>query len=168
MLHRPFRRVGERVEVSLRAEEADALAGLPSELRAMLGDATSAPGVHDRLFPRAYVDPTEEEAEREWQRLMHDDLLASKLAALEVLEASLARATPRRRGVRIELDAEQAAAWLGALNDLRLALGVVLGVTEDLDLSSLDPRDPARAPHHLYGWLTWLQAELVEALGEPV
>ena len=62
------------------------------------------------------------------------------------------------------LDEEQLAAWCGALNDLRLVLGEQLGVTEDMydrPVPADDPRAPALA---LYGWLTWLQGHVVEAL----
>ncbi|MBV8949992.1 MAG: DUF2017 family protein, partial [Actinobacteria bacterium] len=54
-------------------------------------------------------------------------------------------------------------AWLGALNDARLALGVALGVTEDLDFEAL-ANDPAAAGYAMYGWLTSLQGALVDAL----
>ena len=36
-------------------------------------------------------------------------------------------------GGRIQLTGDQALAWLKALNDVRLALGVRLGVTEDFE-----------------------------------
>ena len=42
------------------------------------------------------------------------------------------------------LDAEQAQAWLGALNDTRLVLGERLGVVEDFEdlIASLEEDDP--------------------------
>jgi hypothetical protein len=63
-------------------------------------------------------------------------------------------------------DREQADAWLGCLNDLRLVLGTRLDVTEDTDL---DPAadDPARQALHVYGWLGWLQESLLGCL-DPV
>ena len=77
----------------------------------------------DRLFPRAYLDPTEEDAEAEWQSLVHDDLVRAKLAALRRRRATLARRRPpgrRRHDRAIVLDAEQEEQLLGALNDARL------------------------------------------------
>ena len=55
--------------------------------------------------------------------------------------------------------------WVGALNDVRLALGVVLEVTED---EIRAPTATTRGPPglELYGWLTWLQGSLVEELLE--
>jgi len=49
---------------------------------------------------------------------------------------------------------------------VRLALGVVLGITEDYEreLSELDTEDPREAYLHIYDWLTFLQETLVRAL----
>ena len=69
-------------------------------------------------------------------------------------------------GGRVELSAEQAQAWLRSLNDVRLALGVVLGITEDYEreFRDLDPGDPRVAYLHVYDFLTFLQETLVRAL----
>lgn len=143
--------------------EAALLSGLPDQIRGLL--ETGEGQVHDRLFPPAYLDPTEEEAEREWQRLMHDDLLRGKLAAVEAFSATFASGREGRAGrVVLHLEPDDTAAWLGTLNDLRLALGVMLEVTEDLDLAAVDPADPRAPGLHLYGFLTWVQGDLVEAL----
>ncbi|MGH3919863.1 MAG: DUF2017 family protein, partial [Pseudonocardiaceae bacterium] len=67
------------------------------------------------------------------------------------------------RGGRVRLSDEQAQAWLAALNDVRLALGTVLDVTEDMP-DELAPDDP-RAPHlGVYHWLTWVQESLIQAV----
>lgn len=143
--------------------EAALLTGLPAQIRELIEGGEGQ--VHDRLFPPAYLDPTEEEAEQEWQRLSHEELVRGKLEALDALVSTLARAVEGRRGkVRMELDADETIAWLGALNDLRLALGVMLEVTEDLDIAALDPADPRAPGLHLYGFLTWVQGELIDAL----
>jgi Domain of unknown function (DUF2017) len=66
-------------------------------------------------------------------------------------------------GGSIRLTAEQADAWVSALNDVRLALGTALDVTEDMP-EDLPPDDP-RGPHlGVYQWLTWVQESLVLAL----
>jgi len=60
---------------------------------------------------------------------------------------------------------EQADAWLAALNDVRLALGTALDVTDDMPDEL--PEDDPRAPHlGVYHWLTWVQESLVQALTE--
>lgn len=63
----------------------------------------------------------------------------------------------------VRLTEEQAGAWLSALNDVRLALGTALDVTEDMP-DEPHPDDP-RAPHlGVYHWLTWVQESLVRTL----
>ena len=48
-------------------------------------------------------------------------------------------------------------------SSLRLALGTQLDVTEDT-YSRFDPEDPHAAELAVYGWLSWLQEEVVHAL----
>ncbi|MBI2168109.1 MAG: DUF2017 family protein [Actinobacteria bacterium] len=154
---------GGKVSVTLDPGEAAVLAGLPDQVRELIEMGEGQ--VHDRLFPRAYLDPTEDEAEREWQALSHADLLEGRLEALEVFRRTLAGAGGDPRDpARMTLGEDEAAAWLGALNDLRLALGVLLEVTEDLDIAKVRPDDPRAPGLHLYGFLTWIQGELIDAL----
>ena len=159
------------LDVVLEAGEAAVVTRLCDELTALLGgvgddaepDGTSDP-VLERLFPRAYLDPTEEEAEADWQRLVHDDLVSGRRKALASVEGTLAGATVRRGRFELTLSDEQAQDWLAVLNDARLALGTRLEVTEDLDLSGLDPDDPDTAPYAVYWWLGMLEERLIEAL----
>ncbi len=72
-----------------------------------------------RLFPPAYIDDPEGEAE--YRRLMGDDLLQGRQAALDTMAATV-DAT--------ELDEGQITV-LSCLNDLRLVLGTQLDVSED-------------------------------------
>jgi hypothetical protein len=66
-------------------------------------------------------------------------------------------------GGRAELTTEQADAWLAALNDVRLALGTTLGVTEDMP--DEPPADETLAAHlSVYHWLTFVQDALVQTL----
>lgn len=169
MMRRHFRRRrGGGVDVTLEAAEAEMLARLSDELSGLLTtEATGDPAgdaVLRRLFPRAYLDPTEEESEEEWQRLAHSDLVDARREALDVLERSIAQGRSHRRRVEISLSEEEAEAWLSVLNDARLALGTRLDVTEDLDPSSFDHDDPAAAPLALYWWLGYLEESLVETL----
>ena len=70
------------------------------------------------------------------------------------------------RSARTRSTADEADAWLRALNDLRLVLGTRLDVTEDLDYENLDLNEPRGRDLAVYGYLSWLQEQLVEAL-EP-
>src|SRR5262249_4879803 len=107
---------------------------------------------------------TEEEAEHDWEEHVHDELVESRSAALQTLLADLDRAEPNKAGrMQIVLDEDGEARWLTALNDARLALGTLLGVSEDEPMAYPDD-DPRTAGANLYAFLTALQGELVEVL----
>jgi hypothetical protein len=133
----------------LPEEEREVLRDLPAQLRALLesGDESL-----ERLFPPAYDD---EDANAEYGSLVHDSLLAQKLAALEIVERTIDTE---------HLDEAQLTAWLGALESLRLVLGTQLDVSEATYAKELDPRDPSALALALYGYLSWLQEEAVAAL----
>lgn len=154
------------LELSLSTEERDLLRSLPDQLRGLYeAGPDDADPVRGRLFPRAYLDPTAEDAEREWRDLVHPELVADRLASLDRLLAALDdERGARRGGVVIPLEGESVGALLSVLNDARLALGTQLGVTDDLDYGDLDPDDPRAPGLAAYGWLTYLEGELVEAL----
>ncbi len=164
MTARFTRRRDGRIDLTLERAEADLIQGLPEQLLALYEGERTDPA-RERLFPRAYLDPTEEEAEIQWEALVHPDLLAGRLAALQQLRASLEDAEPARRDrVVVHIAPDDVNAWLSVLNDARLALGSRLGVTEDTDLAQLDPSDPESAGKAAYAWLTYLQGELIETL----
>jgi Domain of unknown function (DUF2017) len=145
--------------------EAETLLGVVDDLRVVLEAGAADDPVARRLFPRAYLDPTEEEAEVEWQALVQPDLLRIRLDALAVVTDSLKSAASTRRGsLDIVLDDESQAAWLGVLNDSRLALGTALDISEETELDDFAADDARRDPFLLYSALTALQGELIEAL----
>jgi hypothetical protein len=152
------------VDLTLERAEAELIEGLPEQLLALYEGEHTDPA-RQRLFPRAYLDPTEEEAEAQWEQLVHPELLAGRLAALEQLRASLDGAEPARRDrVVVHIQPDDVNAWLSVLNDARLALGARLGVDDGTDLMQLDPSDPEAAGKAAYAWLTYLEGELVETL----
>ena len=164
-MSRRFVRKGDIVRVTLSEPERDLLRELPDQLRSLYSSDDPDDAVTARLFPRAYLDPTEDSAEREWEALVRPEILREKLEALELVVTALDAASPGRRGrLLADLSEDDVAAFLGVLNDARLALGTTFGVTDDLDLSVLDPSDPESAPYAVYGWLTYLQGELIETL----
>ena len=159
------RRRGGAVRVTLTQPERDFLRSLPDDLRALYEVDDADDPVRSRLFPRAYLDPTAERAEREWRELVHPSLVRERLAALDRLVASL-EAPSKSRGEALvaELDDGDVAAWLSVINDARLALGTRLGVTDDLDVEAIDPSDQRAPAFAAYTWLTYLEGELVEVL----
>jgi hypothetical protein len=139
------------VRLQLSQDERALLVGLTGELRAQLEVTPEDPSLR-RLFPHAYDDDSDERAYRE---LTGDSLLDGRREALELLEQTADRE---------RLTAEEADAWLRALNDLRLVLGTRLDVQEDTFASELDFSDPRGQALAVYGYLSWLQEQLVEAL----
>ena len=164
-LHWIHRERSGRIVVRLEPIEAETLVAVAADLRTVLEEGSGDDPVARRLFPRAYLDPTEEEAETQWEALAHPDLLRSRLDALAAVTDSLRAATANRKGLlEIELDDERQAQWLGVLNDARLALGTALDITEDTELDHFASDDPKRGPFLLYNALTALQGELIDAL----
>jgi uncharacterized protein DUF2017 len=86
------------------------------------------------------------------------ELIEAKREAIATVLASLPSG-----GGRVELTVPQAEAWLTAVNDVRLALGTALGVSEDMP-EQLPPDDPRTDHLPVYHWLTWLQDSLVTVL----
>jgi hypothetical protein len=156
-----FRSAGDDLVLSLTPEEAEFLTGLPDELRAVFEGSLDDPA-GQRLFPPAYLDPTEEQGEAEWQAMVVPDLLRRRLDALEVVAASLRRARPQGAWTEINLSPDDVQAWLGVLNDTRLVLGSRLGVSEDDDRLRADESQAGAL--RVYDWLTALESDLVDQL----
>jgi hypothetical protein len=115
-----------------------------------------------RLFPVAYLDPTEESRETEWQDLVHDDLVREKLATFDDLRDVLAQGRPGRRGtIVLELDAAREELLLQRLNDVRLVLGEIIGEGPEAEPAVI--RDlPGIGASDILEWLTDLVSQLVE------
>jgi Domain of unknown function (DUF2017) len=158
-----FKRLGkDRYRLRLGPEEVEVLRGLPDQLRSVLSSDEPDP-VAERLFPPAYQAPEDRERQAEYRRLMQDELVTAKLANLDLVVGTLGRGQLRQRRWTVDLTEEEALAWLGVLNDLRLALGVRLDITEDFD-GVVAPDDPDAAAKHLLSYLGWLEEHLVDAL----
>jgi hypothetical protein len=133
------------------------------EMAAMLGTAgpTSPPEdpVLARLLPDAYRD--DPEAAGEFRRYTEQDLRSGKVAAAQTVMATLPA-----KGGQVRLGPEDAQAWLRAINDVRLAIGTLLGITEDYEdeLEQASWADPRSAYLEVYHWLGYVQDSLVRAL----
>jgi Domain of unknown function (DUF2017) len=112
-----------------------------------------------RLLPDAYTgDP---DAAHEFRRFTEASLRSAKVECAQTLLDTLPAS-----GGKVKLSSEQAEAWLRSLNDVRLALGVRLGVTDEFDGLNEDvgPEDPRFAYVQVYQWLAYIQGSLVSAL----
>ena len=112
------------------------------------------------MFPPAYHLADDAEADAEYQRLMREELVASRLAGITTVNSALQHADA--------VDEEAMVAFVQAINGLRLVLGTMLDVGEDHDPDDIDDDDPLVGEHHLYNFLSWLLDWAVRALGEPV
>ena len=132
-------------------------------LAAMVGITTHDSPPEDevllRLLPNAYADQVDA---AEFRRYTESTLRAKKYAHSMSMRITLKSALDRI----IEVDHEGANDWLGAMNDIRLALGVRLKVeqTSHEELELLAPDDPMRGVYAVYSWLGWLQESLIVAL----
>lgn len=142
--------------VRLPDQVRSALGDLLRELRQLLTDEEHA---HDermrRLFPPAYTDDLE--ANAEYQRFMREELVTSRVAAIDQMDESLAAK---------ELTEAQLVAWMTSVNSVRLVIGTLLDVQEDDDLSDLSPDDPSFGGYLLYGELSIVLEHIVAALSE--
>jgi Domain of unknown function (DUF2017) len=172
-----WRRRGGLVVAALSEREAGLLRGLVGQVRDMLA-ARVAAIPRDELAELTGITagPTTAPTDRVLARLLpdfhrEDAMLSGGLRALHEPElvaikdgvAGVVLDTCPERGGRVRLSDEQAQAWLSALNDVRLALGTVLEVTEDMP-DELPPEDPRAAHLAVYYWLTWVQESLIQAL----
>lgn len=174
----PFRRTRGRFVASFESGEVALLADLVDQVRQLLAERgeenpvdplveltgiTVGPSTAPedpalaRLLPDFARDDQQTSAAL---RALHEpDLIAQKDAAAVAVLDSLPRG-----GGTVRLTEDVAKAWLSALNDVRLALGVRLEVTED-DVEpptvGADPDGQAAAAFGVYRWLTYVQDSLV-------
>jgi len=137
------------------------IAALEALLQEPVGESPQAPEdpVLARLLPDGYRD--DPEAAGEFRRYTESGLRSGKQQAAQAMLDTLPDS-----GGRIQLTRDQAVAWLKALNDVRLALGIRLGVTEEFEeqWGRLSDKDPQWAAFEVYAWLGAVQESLVQAL----
>ena len=147
--------------IELLAERTDH--GHDDPLAAMVGitshDSPPEDEVLHRLLPNAYADQVDAS---EFRRYTEATLRQKKQAHAISMRIHLKTAEDGT----VDLDHDNANAWLGAINDIRLALGVRLKVASNSqdELELLAPDDPLRGVYAVYTWLGWLQETLLDAL----
>lgn len=140
------------------------LRSLPPALQALLEQGDTDDPVVARLFPP--VSPDDADTDAEVRRLIYDDLLQERLDALATFTEILDGAQSRRGKTLVDLDAEQAQTALGVLNDVRLTLGMRVGITS-LDREEIDDDHPAYPTLAVMDHLAWIQEELLSVLDPP-
>ena len=145
--------------LNLPKDERAILQELPRQLLAGLemleqGDPAVSDGVR-RILPVA--SPRDERKEAAFVSRRRDELLAGHIEVLDIVSKTAQES---------ELNHEELNAWLIALTDLRLALGVMLGVTEQE--RELDPDAEDYADWVCYHYLSFLQSEIIDVLADDL
>jgi hypothetical protein len=148
-----IRRSGGRIKLNLEAEEIGLLRSLMEQIRDLIENPDIADDRTRRLFPTAYPDDPDRDAE--YRKYMHEELVASHTAAIDRVTSSLDAS---------ELSDAEAMSWMQSLNSVRLVLGTMLDIAEDSDIGDIDEGDPTYGSYALYGYLSGLLDEIVDAL----
>lgn len=184
ILRPPVRRHRNDFSIHLTADQSELLLRLLDEMAAMLSAEMNDSGDNPdsdkpdsdnrerlaRLFPPAYSSATPDEQlnerEAEYQRLMRDELVQSRLASIATVRECLEN--PRH------LSEPQLIGFLQAVNALRLVLGTILKITDDVEDPDAsdeitwidDPRsdDPNFGLQVAYQFLSWVLDWTVQAL----
>ena len=147
----------------LVAPEADTLASLLTDLIAALQPAGLDPSdpVYRRLYPDGYQGNAD--AAEAFRSLTESSLRGERLERAEQCLAGLAAAgASANRKMDVTLEPDAVARRLRVINDMRLAIGTRIGITEE-DEYDFDPNDPASMSRSLYAYLTGVQDAVVRA-----
>ncbi len=150
----------------LPKDHCEVLTHLITELRDSLLNTTDDASLR-RLFPTAYHNDAIKDAE--YQRLMRDELLASRLASIETALEVI--------GASNELSESEIDAFARSINSLRLVIGTTLDIAEsdhgDLSIESRQLNSPETESdkekiiqNDLYDYLGWLLEWTVSAQSE--
>lgn len=153
----PFEYTRRGYRCNLDVDERRLVRRLIGEISELLTTTTPEDPKMERLFPPAYLDDADGDAQTEYQHFMRDELVASRLDTIMRVETLLAddRTDTITAG---ELDA-----FATALNSVRLVLGTLLGVDDrpeddddDAHPDDAHPNDAHPNEMNLYNYLSWL------------
>jgi hypothetical protein len=156
----PVKRTRHGFVVRLGSNESAIVLRLLGELRELLtsddptGDDPSVAALTNRLFPVA--NPDDPEMEAEYQRLMRDELVESRVTSIGIVEEILASDEP--------IDEPKLTAFMQSINAIRLVLGTMLEVSDDPEADEVRAGLDDSPEHHLYAYLSWLLEHTVHAL----
>ena len=107
-----------------------------------------------RLHPPAYLDDPDRDTE--YRLLAGEELRASRHAAIDAVLLSLDQE---------RLSEDELWSWLQAINALRLVVGTRLDITDEDHDPNVPPDHPDANLWTIYGFATWLQYQVLLALG---
>lgn len=154
-----------KFKIDLADDHRQLLTQLIEQLRDSLTTTTDDANLR-RLFPTAYNNDAKKDAE--YQRLMRDELLESRLAAIDVTLRVVAQDD--------EITTEEIDAFSRSINSLRLVLGTTLDIaesdygsqsdtqhSENPDSDQTSEADEYLIQKELYEYLGWLLEWTVSA-----
>lgn len=149
-------------------DEQAVVANLLGQLRSLLTadedpDTPTSP-LLQRLFPPAYNDEEDAEKEAEYQRLMREELVASRMFQIEAVAGYIAS------GEGQTLNEGEVIALMQSVNAVRVVLGTMLDVGEDetFDDDGDDGDDEFEQEDRLYTFLSWLLEWIIRSLKSTV
>lgn len=117
--------------------------------------ASKHPGVEERFLP----DPANDDGIREdWKALVQPELMALFQSDRETVQADLRGVAAKKKGAALRIPKNHSDAWMGALNQARLAIAEEGGFGEadlavDVAPDQGDPRAMALFQVGFYGFL---------------
>ena len=157
---RRFRSRSGVIELRLRDDEIDALS-LMVGLLASVGHQEGDPAA-ERLSVAVY--PEDADAQAEYGRLMAPELDGQRSRDRATVTSSLEAASDGP----VNLTTAEAESWLMVINEARLALAARLGIEEEGWGETTDDRSPPAPAMVLLVYLTGVQDDLIEALGDQL
>ena len=155
--HRIVRSSAGGFDLRIPRSERNVLRGLPEQLRLLLDEGDAEDPALQRLHPSAY--PDDPVAAAEFDGFVRDDLTEQRMKAIETMSRTIDSE---------HLDEEEVVAWLAAINDLRLVLGIRLAVTEESEPEDFEGDEGTHGSYALYAYLSMFEEDIVEALsGAP-
>jgi Domain of unknown function (DUF2017) len=151
-----LRRVKGALAADLTEAESALLEQFLDELGAIVDEPDAGDPLVQRLFPAGYRDDAA--AAADFRSLTQSSLQQERrdryLQCREELPVD---------GGRLVLHADSAQRWLVVLNDMRLALGIRLGVSSE-PFDDGDPDDSEWGARLAYNWLTAFQDNLLSRI----
>jgi hypothetical protein len=153
---------GLRVRLSTR--ERDALRALATQIAGVLTGEHELAGdgseLRARLFPPAYAD--DPLADLEFRELVGGSIAEQRSESLDTFLRTLDEGLARRLLWTVDLDPDESAAWLSAVNDSRLTLATIVGIESESQWE--DGPDPSDQASVMLYYLGWLEEQLVTAM----
>lgn len=139
--------------LNLGEYEIEVLLSFTDQLKQLVNGDAADPRVR-RLFPVAHA--LDAEADSEYQKYMREELVTSRITAIDRVTGFLARKDP--------VTEAELSGLMMTINALRLVMGTLLDVSDDgTEPEFEDADDPLAAQWQLYGWLGWFLEWIVDA-----